>query len=104
MSNVAQVQQFQPGPVMAMQTQSGLRSLHCGAGSDPVAMGHMMKLAEFMAGVVARCRRSSSASGDCLAVVMQAMQWRMNPYAVAQKTSSLRGRSATSCSSSMPRS
>lgn len=24
--------------------------------------------------------------GDCLAVVMQAMQWRMNPYAVAQKT------------------
>lgn len=24
--------------------------------------------------------------GDCLAVVMQAMQWQMNPYAVAQKT------------------
>ena len=29
--------------------------------------------------------------GDCLAVIMQAMQWRMNPFAVAQKTHIVNG-------------
>jgi hypothetical protein len=29
--------------------------------------------------------------GDCLAVVMQAMQWQMNPYACAQKTHLVNG-------------
>lgn len=29
--------------------------------------------------------------GDCYAVVMQAVQWRMNPYAVAQKTHLVNG-------------
>ncbi len=30
--------------------------------------------------------------GDCWAVIMQAMQWRMNPFAVAQKTHIVSGR------------
>jgi hypothetical protein len=30
-------------------------------------------------------------TGDCLAVAMQAAQWRMNPYAVAQKTHVVNG-------------
>jgi len=30
-------------------------------------------------------------AGDCLAVVMQAAQWRMNPFAVAQKTHVVNG-------------
>lgn len=29
--------------------------------------------------------------GDCMAVVMQAMQWKMNPFAVAQKTHLVNG-------------
>nr|WP_308736935.1 recombinase RecT [Salmonella enterica] len=28
---------------------------------------------------------------DCMAIVMQAMQWGMNPYAVAQKTHLVNG-------------
>ena len=29
--------------------------------------------------------------GDCMAIVMQSMQWGMNPFAVAQKTFSIKG-------------
>lgn len=93
MSNVAQVQQFQPGPVMAMQPNPVADLSTAALVLDPVAMGHMMKLAEFMAG--GRCtlpKEFVGSPGDCLAVVMQAMQWRMNPYAVAQKTFFISGK------------
>lgn len=47
----------------------------------------MMRLADVMAkGVATVPKHLAGNSSDCLAVVMQAMQWQMNPYAVAQKT------------------
>lgn len=54
---------------------------------DPNAMVQMHKIAECMAsGVSTVPRHLQGNPSDCLAVVMQAAQWRMNPYSVAQKT------------------
>lgn len=54
---------------------------------DAANMDSMMRLAEVMAtGKITIPRAFANSPGDCLAVVMQAMQWKMNPFAVAQKT------------------
>lgn len=61
------------------------RSVHLAL--DAPAMDQMMRLADLMA--TARCtipNEFSGKPGDCLAIVMQAVQWRMNPFALAQKT------------------
>ena len=51
------------------------------------AMDRMMSAAKMMASakvtIPAHLRNSE---GDCMAVIMQAAQWKMNPFAVAQKT------------------
>lgn len=51
------------------------------------AMDRMMTAAKMMASakvtIPAHLRNSE---GDCMAVIMQAAQWKMNPFAVAQKT------------------
>lgn len=52
----------------------------------------MMRLAEVMAlGRATLPKHFNGNSADCLAVVMQSMQWRMNPFAVAQKTHLVKG-------------
>lgn len=51
------------------------------------SMDKMMRIAEMMAS--GRCtipQHLQKSPGDCFAVVMQAMTWGMNPFAVAQKT------------------
>lgn len=54
---------------------------------NPQAMAQLSSLAELMStGRVAVPKHFHGNPGDCMAVVMQAAQWRMNPYAVAQKT------------------
>ena len=59
---------------------------------DPNAMGQMMAIAECMAsGVSTIPRHLQGNTSDCMAVVMQAAQWRMNPYSVAQKTHVVNG-------------
>lgn len=61
------------------------RSVHLAL--DAPAMDQMMRLADLMA--TARCtipNEFAGKPGDCLAIVMQAVQWRMNPFALAQKT------------------
>lgn len=51
-----------------------------------------MKMAEIMAkGRVTVPKHLQGSAGDCLAIVMQAMQWGMNSYAVAQKTHLVNG-------------
>lgn len=54
---------------------------------DAASMDSMMRVAELMASgrstVPAHLQKNPA---DCMAVVMQSMQWRMNPFAVAQKT------------------
>lgn len=54
---------------------------------DPRHLQQMMAFAELMASAtVAVPQHLRGKPGDCLAVVMQATQWGMNPFAVAQKT------------------
>ncbi|MEI8609978.1 recombinase RecT [Enterovibrio sp. Hal110] len=53
---------------------------------------HLCRLAEMMAGSkVTVPSHLAGNNGDCLAVCMQAMQWGMNPFAVAQKTHLVQG-------------
>lgn len=60
---------------------------------DHGAMDSMVRLAEIMAtGKATVPQEYRNNPGDCLAVVMQAVQWRMNPYAVAQKTHFVSGK------------
>lgn len=59
---------------------------------DSASMDSMMRVAELMssgkATVPAHLRQNPA---DCMAVIMQAIQWRMNPFAVAQKTHLVNG-------------
>lgn len=54
---------------------------------NEATMDRMMSAAKLMASakvtIPAHLRNSE---GDCMAVIMQAAQWKMNPFAVAQKT------------------
>ncbi|RSO70099.1 single-stranded DNA-binding protein [Acinetobacter radioresistens] len=59
---------------------------------DPQSMQNMVAFAEFMCkAVITVPKHLQGNSGDCLAVTMQAMQWGMNPFAVAQKTHLVNG-------------
>jgi len=52
----------------------------------------MMRVAEVMStGKSTIPTHLRSNPGDCMAVIMQAMQWKMNPFAVAQKTHVVNG-------------
>lgn len=54
---------------------------------NPASIDHMLRIAELMASgrstIPAHLRGNV---GDCFAIVMQAMRWNMDPFAVAQKT------------------
>lgn len=59
---------------------------------DADSMDSMYRMAEIMAAgrsTVPEHLRGNK--GDCMAVVMQAIQWKMNPFAVAQKTHVVNG-------------
>ncbi|MFW1748870.1 RecT family recombinase [Acinetobacter guillouiae] len=59
---------------------------------DPAAMQNMVAFADFMCkSVITVPKHLQGNSGDCLAITMQAMQWGMNPFAVAQKTHLVNG-------------
>lgn len=59
---------------------------------DPQAMQNMVAFADFMCkAVITVPKHLQGNSGDCLAITMQAMQWGMNPFAVAQKTHLVNG-------------
>lgn len=59
---------------------------------DPAAMQNMVAFADFMCkAVITVPKHLQGNSGDCLAITMQAMQWGMNPFAVAQKTHLVNG-------------
>lgn len=59
---------------------------------NPESMDRVMRVAEMMAGgkstIPAHLQKNPA---DCMAVVMQSMQWGMNPFAVAQKTHLVNG-------------
>nr|WP_228257093.1 RecT family recombinase [Acinetobacter piscicola] len=55
-------------------------------------MQNMVAFADFMCkAVITVPKHLQGNSGDCLAITMQAMQWGMNPFAVAQKTHLVNG-------------
>lgn len=59
---------------------------------DAASMNNIVNFAEFMCkAVITVPKHLQGNSGDCLAVTMQAMQWGMNPFAVAQKTHLVNG-------------
>lgn len=59
---------------------------------DPVIAERVVAVAQSMAkGHVTVPEHLRGNVGDCLAIVMQAASWRLNPYAVAQKTHLVRG-------------
>lgn len=59
---------------------------------NPQLMQQMMMVANAMSeATIAVPVHFRGKPGDCLAVVMQAMQWNMNPFAVAQKTHVVNG-------------
>lgn len=54
---------------------------------DGQSMEKMMSMAEFMSkGIATVPKHLQKNPSDCLAIIMQAVQWKMNPFAVAQKT------------------
>lgn len=54
---------------------------------NDAAMDRMMNAAKMMASAkVTIPKHLQNNQGDCMAVIMQAAQWKMNPFAVAQKT------------------
>lgn len=58
----------------------------------PERFAAMNQLAEVMAsGNCTVPRHLAGNKGDCFAIVMQSMMWRMNPFAVAQKTHLVNG-------------
>jgi len=59
---------------------------------DAVGMQCLQRLAEAMASAkITVPKHLAGSPGDCLAIVMQAAQWGMNPFAVAQKTHIVNG-------------
>ncbi len=59
---------------------------------DPTVIAGMQRMAEMMsAAKVTIPKHLAGSPSDCLAIIMQAAQWRMNPFAVAQKTHLVNG-------------
>lgn len=60
--------------------------------SDTGLFDRMYRLAEVMASSKMTVpKHLQGNTGDCMAIVMQASQWKMNPFAVAQKTHIVNG-------------
>lgn len=58
----------------------------------PANMGEAMRLAEMMAGAKLVPAALQKSAADCLMVVMQAVRWQMDPFAVAQECSVIQGK------------
>lgn len=60
--------------------------------SDDKQMDRFIRFAEIMATGKATIPNELRNVGDCMAITMQAMNWKMNPFSVAQKTFFINGR------------
>jgi len=61
-------------------------------GLVPASMMEAMKLAELMASARLVPAALQKSPADCLMVVMQAIRWQMDPFAVAQECSAIQGK------------
>lgn len=89
MTNVATLPlEDRPGPIQVAQPDFSSQGLLM----DFAKINAMQSLAEAMStAAIAVPQHFRNKPGDCLAVVMQAAQWGMNPFAVAQKTHVVNG-------------
>lgn len=72
------------------QQQQGFSSASLVLSTD--AMNSVMRIADLMAtGKTTIPKHLQGSQGDCFAVSLQAMQWGMNPFSVAQKTHLVNG-------------
>ncbi len=88
----AQVQNSQiiDMPVQSNNAVAGMTANDVMMNED--AMGRLMNLANVMANSkVTVPKHLQGSQGDCFAVILQAAQWGMNPFAVAQKTHIING-------------
>lgn len=77
---------------IAEQQQSELATYQDNMLMDVAGMQHMMNVATFMSnGTMTLPEPYRKNPANCLAVVMQAAQWKMNPFSVAQKTHFVNG-------------
>lgn len=60
--------------------------------NDGAVMDRMIRFAEIMSTGKATIPAELRSVGDCLAITMQAMNWKMNPFSVAQKTHFISGK------------
>ena len=78
--------------VVSIETQTPNTISASNAVFNVQALGQLTQFAELMAqSVVTVPKHLAGKPSDCMAIVMQAMQWGMNPYAVAQKTHIVNG-------------
>lgn len=81
---VAIQQQDAASPLVATSTTAMIH--------DEAMLAKMLGFAELMAtSRITIPKHLQGSPGDCLAITMQAMQWGMNPFAVAQKTHVVNG-------------
>lgn len=60
---------------------------------NEATMNHLTRMAAQMAGsTITVPEHLRGKEGDCLAIIMQAVQWGMNPFVVAQKTHLVQGK------------
>lgn len=77
---------------IAITSQPGATVGTAAAIFSPEGMNQLVRFAELMAGSKATVpAHLAGKPSDCLAVTMQAAQWGMNPFAVAQKTHVVNG-------------
>ncbi|EIJ6690113.1 TPA: RecT family recombinase [Escherichia coli] len=77
---------------IAITSQPGATVGTAAAIFSPEGMNQLVRFAELMAGSKATVPAHLAGKlSDCLAVTMQAAQWGMNPFAVAQKTHVVNG-------------
>lgn len=78
--------------VIAITSQPGATVGTAAAIFSPEGMNQLLRFAELMAQSKATVPNHLAGKvADCLAVTMQAAQWGMNPFAVAQKTHVVNG-------------
>ena len=84
--NVIALQHGDPAPPVVMGN-STTAMIH-----DEATLNKMVVFANIMAtSRITIPKHLQGSPGDCLAITMQAMQWGMNPFAVAQKTHTVNG-------------
>lgn len=79
-----------------MNVSTDLQTKHSTQTTDLILDFDALEKIERFAAKMAKARGTVPAhiagnEGDCMAIVMQSMQWGMNPFAVAQKTFSIKG-------------